>query len=259
MPVVTFEEAGQILKQDPRVGRPGIRRTLPPTLLSIQRMMVENSILVCNVGPWNHICERPSLFVLIPAYDPAKDEKKLGYSAADPFPAIHRFAKIVSEDEMGWCEDDGRTVLRDLIGIGAGMPASRSLVHRGVFIPEEKLPNREEIAQANGRLDEYTEYLIAEARDAYDAGPVQRKAVIGDEHIWAGRRRGLNEPWLTYKHTEKSVRCQNCGTWNPQGIARCSGPNCGHVIDFELHFKLEAEQKRRFAEFEELATRPAKR
>src|ERR1700743_821920 len=112
MPVVSADEVQNILRTDERYGKPGARAYLPPTLAVIRAMQQENPVFVCNVGPWDYRIERPSVYLYVPGYDAAKDPKKLGYVKSDPFPRIHRFAKIVSEDEMGWCEDDGIAVLR---------------------------------------------------------------------------------------------------------------------------------------------------
>lgn len=257
MAQVSFEEARQILLQDERVGRPGYRPPLPPTLAMIRQVAKDNAILVCNVGPWAHRLDRPSISVFVPAYKPDDDKANRGYAASDPFPGIHQFAKQISDGEevaYTWCQDDGRTSLRDLIGIGPGMPANRSLVHRGVFIPEGLSPTRQEIKAATETLDAFANYLIAEARDAWDAGPEARKTTIGEDHYWAGRLRGLSEQWLTHTHTEKSKRCMRCGTFNPAGIAQCS--KCSDIIDFELHYSLKQEQEARQRDFEERMTKP---
>ena len=257
--VVTFEEARQILAQDERVGRPGYRPPLPPTLAMIRDISEANAVKVCNVGPWEHRLERPSMSVVVPAYKPDQDAAHKGYAESKPFPGIHQFAKQISDGEdvaYTWCQDEGRAALRDLIGIGPGMPMNRSLVHRGVFVPAGPAPTPEEIKTANELLDAFADFLIMEARDAWDLGPVARKEVIGADHYWAGRLRGLSEQWVNQTTTEKSVRCQRCGTWNPPGIAQCS--KCSDIIDFELHFKLQQEQAARKAEFEERVTRPDK-
>ena len=251
MPIVTAEEAAQIIAQDQRKLN---ARRLPPTLLMISKLMADQSIFACNVGPWGHICDRPSLHLAIPPYDPKQDPEKKGYAKSEPFPAIHRFAKIISEDEMGWCEDDGRSVLKDLIGIGYGLPANQSLTRYGVFIPEGKEPTPAELAAARANLDRYLDDLIAEARDAYDAGPEARKAVITPDsrHIQAARIKGINEPWVQHQHTQTSKQCEMCGKFNPAGVARCA---CGTILDFELFQRIQKKQE----EMLEQATRPAKK
>ncbi len=255
MAIVTYEEASQIVSQEQKKLN---SRRLPPTLLMISKLMAEQSIYACNVGPWGHVCDRPSLLVVIPPYDAKADTMKMGYAKSDPFPAIHRFAKIVSEDEMGWCEDDGRTVLRDLIGDGFGLPAGQSLTRYGVFVPADKLPTNQEVQAANKKLDLYLDALIREAKEAYDQGGEARKAIYepGSRYLEAARMKGVNEAWVVQSAGQQSVQCASCGRFNPAGVAKCQ---CGIIIDFDVHFRIEEEQKRRLAEFEDRMTKPPKK
>jgi hypothetical protein len=251
MAIVTADEAARIIAQDQRQLN---TRRLPPTLLMITKLMKDQSIFACNVGPWGHICDRPSLHLAIPPYDPKNDPQKLGYARSEPFPAIHRFAKIVDEHEMGWCEDDGRVVLKDLIGIGYGLPMQQSLVRFGVFVPEATDPTPAELAAARANLDRYLDELIAEARDAYDAGPEARKAVITPEsrHIQAARLKGINEPWVHHQASQSSKQCEMCGRFNPTGVAKCQ---CGTILDFALFQKIQKQQE----EMLDAATKPTKK
>ena len=196
---------------------------------------------MCNVGPWSYQIERPSVSLAVPAYDAEKDQKKLGYAKSAPFPRIHRFAKIVNEDEMGWCEDDGLWVLRDCIGMGFGSPHSQSIARFGVFVAEHGEATREELAAASAMFDEYLDMLIAEARDAWEAGPKERATVITrfSRHIDAGRIKGIDEPWMTHQISQTSVRCEMCGQRNPAGVAKCQ---CGTILDFDLYKKIQARQ-----------------
>lgn len=236
MAQITAEEARQILASDPNINA---QRRLPPTLARVQRLQIEEAVLVCNVGPWPHRLERPSISIFVPAYEAIKDTRKLGYIASDPFPGIHRFAKIMDEQEMTWCEDDGRTVLRDVIGMGPGLPMRQSLVHEGVFIPEDKLPTPAEVQIANNRLSDYLDFLIGEARDADEKGADERKATIGPRHYQAARIKGIDEKWVTHSAVEQSVRCEMCGKRNPAGVAKCQ---CGHILDIDLYKRLMAKQ-----------------
>lgn len=246
MAQITAQEAAQIIASDPEV-RP--QRRIPGTSRLVRRIMVEEAIPVCNVGPWAYHLERPSISVFVPAYDPAKDSQKLGYAASEPFPGLHRFAKIVDEHEMGWCEDDGRMVLNDLIGLGVGLPSKQALTRYGVFIPEGQLPTLAEIQTANQRLAAHLDELIEEARDAYDKGADERKAVISDRHYLAARIRGIDDRWVNHAHTEELIKCEMCGKRNPTGVAKCA---CGTIINFDLFRKIQAQQEQLL----EAATRP---
>lgn len=240
---ISAEEASQIIQKEQRKLND---RHIPKTPSQISNLMKENMLSVCNVGPWPHICDRPGLYVQIPAYDAAKDPKGLGYAASEPLPSIHRFAKIVDEYEMTWCEDNMRDSLMDLIGVGPGLPRQQALIQYGVFVPEKSLPNAREVGEANRNLNIHIDRLIEEARDAYDKGPEERKSVIDpNRHLLVARMRGINEPWVHHKHTEQSVRCRNCGQWNPEGVAICK---CGIIIDFKLHAEIMEEQERKKAE-----------
>lgn len=251
MAVITADEAAQMVSADQRKMN---ARRLPPTLLSIQKLMADQAIFACNVGPWPYVLDRPSLHLVIPGYDAKLDTEKLGYAKSEPFPAIHRFAKIISEDEMGWCEDDGRVVLKDLLGVGYGMPANQSLMRFGVFVPEGKEPTKQEIAAANANLDRYLDELIGEAKDMYDQGGEARKAIYaqGSRYLQAARLRGVNEAWVTQSSAQQSVQCEMCGKYNPSGVAKCA---CGTILDFDLYQRIQKRQD----EMLEQATRPNKK
>lgn len=255
MAVVTAAEAGQLIAQEQRQLNAG--RSLPPTLARIRQLQAEEVFPICNVGPWDYRLERASLMVYVPAYDASKDHKKLGYAASEPMPDVRREAKIINEDEFGYFEDDGRQVARDLIGIGFGLPGRNALTQYGVFVPAGKTPTKEEVADAQRQLSECVDRLIAEARDAYDKGPVERAAVITERHLWAARQRGLNEAWVHHQHTQQSQQCEMCGKFNPSGIAKCA---CGHIVDIDLFKRLAAKQKQQLDEMElEEATKPARK
>jgi hypothetical protein len=236
---VTAEEAAQIINSDRKIGRQG--RLLPPTLSIISRFMQDNVLHVCNVGPWAHALERPSLSVYVPGYNPEKDKEKAGYSKSAPFPVIHRFASIQDEDQMKWNEDEGRTVLLDLIGIGWGLPRNQALTRYGVFVPEGKFPVAHEIATANAALDQYADFLIDEARTAFDQGIKEWNHVKNPDgrHLWAARKKGINEKWVTNTHTAEAVRCKKCGRANSSEIAVCP---CGMIINEQLYREITIEQ-----------------
>ena len=247
---ITAEEAGRIVADDQR--RLNNSRRLPVTLDRIRVLMAEEAFPICNVGPWPHTISRACHQVFIPAYDSSKNSKGLGYAASALQPSVRREAKIIDENEFGWFEDDGHQVALDLIGVGHGLLPINSLIQWGVFVPAGKLPAREEIEHAKAALMDTRDRLIIEARAAYDGGPDERKALFSQgrasRHIWAAQSAGINEPWVHGQHTQESVKCRSCGRFNPADVAKCP---CGNIIDFDLHFAIETEQKRRLKEFED--------
>jgi hypothetical protein len=251
---VTAEEAGRMLREQQRQLNNG--RMLPPTLARISQLMKAEAFPICNVGPWMHHIERASFHLVIPAYDPKKDTDGLGYAASPLIDLIRREAKIIDEIEFGYFEDDGHWFANDCIGIGTSIHPMNRLDQYGVFVPAGKLPTAAEIAEAKRKLMLYRDRLITEARDAYDLGPAERAAVIGERHLWAGREAGINESWVHHQHAQEAKQCKSCGKFNPDGIAKCP---CGNIINFELHFAIEDEQRRRLAEWEEQQTRPDKK
>lgn len=255
MPVVTAAEAAQEVQQWAQ--KMNGSRSLPPTLARIRKLQTEEVFSICNIGPWPHRLERGCLIVDVPAYDPALDHDTLGYAASIPMPDVRREAKIINEDEFGYFEDDGRMVARDMIGIGHSLPISQSLVQYGVFVPEGKHPSKEEIHAAHKQLNGTIDRLISEARQAYDKGPVEREKVINERHLWAARKRGINEAWVHHQHTQESIACEMCGQFNPAAVAKCK---CGNIINFELYKRIVAKQQEQMAELElETATKPAKK
>jgi hypothetical protein len=110
-----------------------------------------------------------------------------------------------------------------------------------VFVPADKTPTKDEIALAKQKLGAYYDRLIAEARDAYDKGPDERKSVINERHLLAARVRGIDERWVHHNHSEEAVRCVNCGKFNPSGIAQCP---CGEVLDEALYVENQTRRAR---------------
>lgn len=251
---ITAEEAGQIVMAEQR--RLNNSRRLPVTLDRIRVLMQEEAFPICNVGPWLHQIRRACIAFDIPGYDPANDDQKLGYAQSPLQPSVARMARIIDEDEFGWFEDDGHVQALDLIGVGHGLHPHNSLVQYGVFVPKGKRPIAPEIAAAKGELMTYRDRLIQDAREAYDKGPAERAATIGERHLWAARSAGLNEKWVHNQHTQESVQCVSCGRFNAAGVAKCQ---CGIILDFDLHFKIETEQRKRLAEYElDQQTKPGK-
>lgn len=243
---VTAAEAAQIISQQQREQN---SRYLPPTLERIKVLQKDEYYLICNVGPWAHHIDRGPFIFDVPAYDPAADSEGKGYASSKPIPTVFRHVKIIDELEYGWCEDDGRMVALDAIGVGANMNPANSLVPYGLFVPEGKSPSRAEIEGAKAKLSAYTDRLISEARDAYDLGPEARKATITERHLWAARLRGIDEKWVYADHTQASVKCGMCGKFNPNDIARCT---CGTILNYELFQKIQREQEQML----EQVTRP---
>lgn len=238
MPISANEAAAIISQKERELSN---SRKLPPTLERIRVLMQEEYVLICNVGPWPQKIERGQFYFHVPGYDAAKDPDKKGYSQSAPIPSIFRHAYVANEDNYGYFEDDGRQVAWEAIGVGFGMNPMNSLVPEGLFVPEGKEPTATEINKARKALSDYFDKLIAEARDAYDKGPTERAAVIGDRHLLAAHSRGLDEKWVHHQHTQESVRCEMCGKFNPQGVAKCQ---CGTILDFELYQKIEAHQQK---------------
>ena len=243
---ISAEEARQLISQEH--ARLNNSRRLPPILTKIRALMREDVLYICNVGPWAYSREMGSLGTfIIPAYDAKSDPQNFGYAQSAPIPSVFRFSRIIDENEFGWYEDDGRQVAQEVIGVGFGLAPANSLLNYGVFIPAGKQPTEAELDAARERLSAYYDKLIADARDAYDKGPEERKAVITERHLMAARLKGVDEAWVHHRHTQESVRCRMCGKFNPAGIAKCA---CGSILDIDLYRRLMAEQ-------EDLLTEPA--
>jgi len=243
---ITAQEASQIIQQEQRSLNSA---SLPPTLARVRKMMKDETFSICNVSPWPYWLERAALHILIPGYDPKLDLDKVGYATSEPLPCIFREAKLTGGGgegplEYSWIEDDGRQVALDMIGVGFGLSPQNSLVQYGVFVPENAKPTKEEIQAARKQLQSYQDRLIAEARQAYDKSREElgnlMEADREQRHLWAARERGVDEAWVHHQHTQESIRCEMCGTFNPAKIAKCK---CGHILDVELYVKLQREQK----------------
>ena len=241
---ISAAEAEQIVRADLDHQRRMGQANLPRTPQLLNDLMHKGVFPICNVGPWAYPIERGCIRMFIPAYDPKSDTKGIGCAMSDSLPAVRTEAYITGgggDQPLTWGNyfDDGRIVAMDLIGIGAGLKKENSLVQYGVFVPAGPLPTKEEIAGAVEQLELYADYLVQESREAFDKGRETWNQTRSDRHLWAGRRRGIQEKWVSEDHQEQSVRCDMCGKFNPAGIAKCQ---CGRIIDFELYAKIEREQ-----------------
>ncbi|MDE2099612.1 MAG: hypothetical protein KGL39_20335 [Patescibacteria group bacterium] len=245
MPVLSAAEADQIIKAEQRVRNSVI---LPPTLKRIIDMQQSTTFRVCNVGPWPYQLERGSLSIFLPGFDAKKHPK--GYAESQSIPCIMREARLVGgggtePQEYSFIEDDGRAVAMDLIGVGPGIHPRNDKRQYGVFVPEGEEPTKLEIAGAKQRLVQYQNALIAEAREAFDKGREHIGALLAADvegrYTWAANERGVDEPWVHHRHTQESVKCQNCGKYNSEGIAQCQ---CGHVINETLYIENQTRKAR---------------
>jgi hypothetical protein len=261
---VTAEEAQQIVSNDMRRINGGERR-LPTILPRLRRMMKEDVLFIANVGPWGRMLETGSLKgFIVPSYDPLKDKEGLGYARSADIPAVYRQAKISNDDEYGYIEDDGFQVAWEALGIGHSLPPGNAIVKMGFFVPaltDPRYPGRatpDEVAKAQEALSRHIDELIAEARDAYDKGPEERKAVISaDRHLLAARLRGIDEPWVHHQHSQQNLRCPMCQNFNPANAIICK---CGEVLDEDAYRERMARRKRIEQEIElEAATAPPKK
>lgn len=248
---ISAAEAAQIIREEQRQLNTAV---LPPTLNRIRELQKAETFCICNVGPWEYRLERAALHIHVPAYDPAADTQKKGYTASEPLPCIFREAKLTGGGgetplEYGWIEDDGRQVALDMIGVGFGLAPQNALVQYGVFVPAGPAPTKEEVAEAQRQLGKYADRLIAEAREASDRGTNELAALLGTSgqarHLWAARFRSIEEKWVHHQHTQESVRCDMCGRFNPAGIAKCQ---CGQILDFDLYKKLQIQQEQMLQE-----------
>jgi hypothetical protein len=259
MATITAQEAERILSADVKQWNGGGRR-LPHTPNRIRLLMAQDVVHICNVGPWERYLDTATFRGTIPAYDRAKDPQGLGYVMGPAIPTVVRTGKIVNEDEYGYVEDDGIQVAEEAIGIGYMMPMRNAIVQEGFFVAKANPPNptKDELRAALAALDEYLNRLIADARDAYDKGPEERKAVISaDRHLLAARIKGVDEPWVHHSHTIQNVRCQMCGKHNPSGVAKCA---CGSILNVDLYKQLKKQQIEMEAEADmEVQTAPEKK
>ncbi len=219
---------------------------------SIRELAMATCVHVYNVSPWKHESPQGSLGTFfIPACPKGQE-----FARMKPIPGIvyevmpnnadMASLRLETGNEARGGSSGGRYIAEQILGSGAHQDARGSLVRRGVFIGSEVGPNanptKQELAKARATLNEYYNYLVAEARSAYAAGPAMWEAARRDEHFVAAAALNLeDEPWAK-NHTSSIERkkCPVCAQTTDKDAIRCATAGCGYVFDMEAWKRLVA-------------------
>lgn len=221
---ITADQAEQTVRRFVRAQNQS--RRVPELPGMLKRIAEEETVQICNVGPWDHKRELGSLGTFfIP-----KCEKGKEYAAAAPIPGIVTEPIPIDEKNFELRQEEGRYIAEQVIGIGKMLSPANSFLKYGVFIAAGEKPTRQELEAARAELRKHFQELVQEARSAYAQGPKEAEATIRETHRLAARELNLNdEPWLVTANPEARQKCPACGTMAAAEVILC--PNCKFIFD----------------------------
>ncbi|MGH9343302.1 MAG: hypothetical protein ACRD3Y_03110 [Bryobacteraceae bacterium] len=230
---ITADEADRSARAFVRAQNRGRRvPELPPMLKKISD---EQTVTICNVGPWAH---KRALGSLGEFFIPACPKGE-AYAAARPLPGIVVEPIPVDERNFELRQEEGRYVAEQIVGIGKMLAPGNSFVKYGVFIAAAKEPTKKELDAARAELRKHYQELVQEARSAYAQGPKETEATIRETHRLAARELNLaDEPWLVTANPEARQKCPACGTMAAAEVILC--PNCKFIFDEKKYAALAA-------------------
>ena len=243
----------------------GEKLTAPVTIPSIERLILENTVYIFNVGPWAKTVFMGSLgrkFIPGVAVGSPKaweqDEKgrwvpsefiedgadlKECYAAMEPQPGIVREPLKVDESKrMRWSdEEEGTYVADQILGVGIGHSPQNSLKRIGCFRAAGPVPTEKQLQAARDLLRITMLEYVKEARMYHAQGPKYADFIQPETHHISARWLNLeDEDWLIKRNPEQRMKCKGCGALVDPGIATC--PN-GHIMDADLYREFMAEQE----------------
>ncbi len=213
-----------------------------PTLPEMfQKVSEANRIYIFNVGPWPHKRELGSAGIYFIPACPADEE----YSAPlvvqgvedEPYPINERTCTTLPKaGKPGQLSGsgEGSDLAQQIIGVGPHVAPNSSFLPFGVFISRNKVPTKQELAQANEQLNRKFVELVRLAGEAHAKGPNAVAEVINpDWHFVAARalRKTVAEcPWLANSAVpaERS-NCLGCGAVYEVGVLKCR--ECGFILN----------------------------
>jgi hypothetical protein len=259
--MIQAKEAAELVAQAQR----GERLAAPVTIPSIQRLILENTVYIFNVGPWARTVFMGSLgrkFIpgvavgsptaweqnekgrWVPCeYIEEGADLKESYAAMEPQPGIVREPLKVDESKrMRWSdEEEGTYVADQILGIGIGHSPQNSLKRIGCFRAKGPVPTEKELQDARDLLRITMLEYVKEARMYHANGPKYADFIQPETHHVSARWLNLeDEDWLVKRNPEQRNKCKGCGALVDPGIATC--PN-GHIMDAALYREFMAEQE----------------
>jgi hypothetical protein len=250
----------------------GGNRRIPPINPSIQKMILEETVHVFNVGPWSFRESMGSFgYFFIPACEvgaPMEWERSeriatlpgvfvpdtwhpTEYVVTDPYTeyaAMHPLPGLMTEpmptdiDQCTWnMQDEGRYFANELLGVGIGHSYKNAKTRQGIFVAEGKHPSKLELTAARGELAKFMSERILEADQAWARGPESAEAVIRPtiHHVCAEWMNLKDRAWLRGTDPQAQASCPACGSNVSSTAMVCK--ECSFILDVEKHKKMVAE------------------
>jgi hypothetical protein len=259
--LIRAKEAAELVAEAQR----GEKMAAPVTIPSIQRLILENTVYIFNVGPWPKTVFMGSLgrkfipgvavgsptaweqneqgrWIACEFIEEGTDLKEC-YVAMEPQPGIVREPLKVDESKrMRWSdEEEGTYVADQILSVGIGHSPQNSLKRIGCFRAAGPIPTDKELEDARALLRITMLEYVKEARLFHAKGPLYSGFIDPVTHHVSARWMNLgDEDWMVKGNPEKRNKCKGCGALVDPGIAIC--PN-GHIMDAALYKEFMAEQE----------------
>jgi hypothetical protein len=216
------------------------QRKVLPLAKQIEDLSIATQVHIYNVGPWDHIRELGSAGTwFIPA---CKEGMK--FARVLPIPGVFSELCVMDEKNMERKLEPGggRYIAEQIIGIGSHRAPADSLIPMGVFIGGEEGPKAKptdvELKTAVATLHDFYNFLVLEAKLAFEEGKEKAAMTITDRHRVAAQKLKLdNEPWMTRQIVTGRQVCPACGTPSGENVVLC--PNCKFVLNEEKYNALK--------------------
>jgi hypothetical protein len=239
---------------------------MPPIPQPILQLMETQRVYIYNVGPKQHNIPLSLGNFIIPGCPEGQEySEPVKFMGRAGIPALVPQSVVTNVDgthvDHDWdTKMEGKDLVKDILGFG-----ENDRRRYGVFLAAGRTPTPEEIATANGRLEEFYSKLVAEADASFEINGGQEIAENGrsvssitPDHITACKSLGLDRPWT--RKSQKQVVCDECGTGNLPTTAFCK--QCDNMLNAEAaQRKFPAKYAERMGPTEPVATPevPAKR
>ena len=269
MAKITAREAEARLN-DYMASNNGKQRRVPPINPSIQKMILENTVHVFNVGPWGFRESMGSFgYYFIPACEvgaPMEWERdartpaapgvfipdgwhpteyvvtdpRTEYAAMKPLPGLMTEPMPTDSDQCTWnMQDEGRYFANELLGVGIGHADHSAKTHQGVFIAEGKTPTKKELAAARAALEKYMSQRVLEADQAWARGPQAAEAVIRPQihHVCAEWMNLRDRAWLRGTDPKAQASCPMCDANVSSTAVICK--ECNYILNPEKYDEMK--------------------
>lgn len=166
---------------------------------------------------------------------PACPENKPWVRSPQHVPGTYQenYAKYTDKEEYPARAIPGEDIVKAILAADNPM---ENYARFGVFVSQNERPSKDELAEANRKLETYLVALVQEADQWYTSVDGIERQSIGEHHWAAARRLNVSRPWM---HAAQALdACPFCTTPIKSGTPKC--PNCHETLDPVAYEALKA-------------------